>query len=478
MYDRLVQKLQHSAPFQLMVLAIITVLGAGLRFYKLGAWSFWGDEWITVRRATTEFLGLADLPPVSLAATHYAVETLGVSEWSARLAPALIGIITVPLIFLVGRIMFDSIVGLIASLLLAINPWHIYWSQNARFYTALLLFFTLALLFFYLGVLRDRPFYLILSMVFLALGLKERYLAAFFGPIALIYLLAVFLLSFKRPAGLNLRNLLLFFGPLAIAGAGLAYSSLILNAETWQTAFGFINNDPLWLLGGVVFYLTVPLVCASAFSSFFLLRRKDHAGLLLTAAVVVPLIGIVVLSLVMYAANRYIFIALTSVVILAAFAIKELLSRTPLESRLLMYGALAVLIASPMADNFLYYQYQNGNRDDWRSAFSFIQSQAEAGDRVVSTMDEVADFYMGEDTISMPFWDERIEELVDSERRTWFVLDLTSPDKAPRIHSWVQHNARLMAVYDVSVGARTYPMRVYLFDGSGDNHDSTATTGP
>ena len=33
-----------------LVLAGVILLAAGLRFYKLGEWSFWGDEFITVGR--------------------------------------------------------------------------------------------------------------------------------------------------------------------------------------------------------------------------------------------------------------------------------------------------------------------------------------------------------------------------------------------------------------------------------------------
>lgn len=475
MHRRLLPKIEESVSLQLLILGMVTALAAALRFYKLGAWSFWGDEWITVQRATADYIGIVDLPPLSLIVTHYMLDGFGISEWSARLAPALIGLLTIPVLFLLVRAMFDPVVALVASLLLAISPWHIYWSQNARFYTALLLFFTLALFFFYVGLERDRPLFLIVSLFFLGLAIKERNLAAFLGPVAFLYVLSIVVLRFERPAGLRPRNLLLFFGPGIVAGAWLGYSALVVNADRWQTAFSFINNNPAWILGGVIFYLTIPLVCAGAFSSFHLLRTKDRAGLLVTLGVLVPLLSVLALSMIQYTANRYVFVSLTSIIILAAFAIKELLERTPTESSLVLYGVVLILFVAPMADNFLYYQYQNGNRDDWRSAFGFIEAEAAPGDRVVTTHSALGTFYLGAGAMSMQYWDKRFEELMAADERTWFLIDLTAPAAAPNITRWVERNARLVATYDVAVDARTFPMRVYVAEGGGSDVDSATS---
>lgn len=472
-------KIERSLKLQLLLLTVITLLATGLRFYKLGAWSFWGDEWITIRRATSEYAGLVDLPSVSMIATHFALEFLGIGEWSARVAPAVLGLLTIPILFFITRALFDSTTALMASLLLAISPWHIYWSQNARFYTALLLFFTLALFFFYLGLEKDRPLFLLASLLFLGLAIKERHLAAFLGPIAFLYVFLIYALPFEKPAGFRARNLLLFFGPGVVAAAGLVYSNLVLNAERWDNAFGFINNNPIWILGGVVFYITIPLACAGAFAALYLLKKKNRAGLLLTLTAAVPLLGVLFLSLFQYTANRYVFISLTSIVILAAICIKELLARVPAESRLLAYGAMLILILAPLGDNFLYYQYQNGNRDDLRGALNLIKKRAEPNDHIATTHSELADFYMQKNTNSMQYLEDNMQEIEAIEadqERIWFVLDLTAPAKTPKLNRWVQEHAQFVAHRDVTVGARTFPMKIYLYEGVGVQ--DTATTSP
>jgi hypothetical protein len=53
---------------------------------------------------------------------------------------------------------------------------------------------------------------------------------------------------------------------------------------------------------------------------------------------------------------------------------------------------------------------------------------------------------------------------VRAKPRTWFVVDGTTPTKVPQVYRWILANAELIASFDVSVSARTYPMRVYLYD--------------
>jgi hypothetical protein len=48
----------------------------------------------------------------------------GLSVWSTRAVPAISGILSVPLIYYVGRRLFSRMVGLIAAALLVFNPWH------------------------------------------------------------------------------------------------------------------------------------------------------------------------------------------------------------------------------------------------------------------------------------------------------------------------------------------------------------------
>ena len=71
-------------------------------------------------------------PPVSRYVVAPFVGILGLSEFSTRLPFALMGIATVFLVALLGRRWFNAAAGLLAALLLTIDPWHINLSRIAH----------------------------------------------------------------------------------------------------------------------------------------------------------------------------------------------------------------------------------------------------------------------------------------------------------------------------------------------------------
>lgn len=450
---------------QYLLLATITLVATTLRFYKLGEWSFWGDEMITVIRAQSLFDNGFAFRPISLMLNHAALAWLGTSEWSARLVPALIGAISIPILYFPIRRMLGPGVALVAELLLAVSPWHLYWSQNARFYTALLLFYTLALLTFYLGIEEDRPWYMLLSILFLGLAVKERLIALFFIPIAGAYLVFLKVLPFEKPAGLRLRNLVLFSLP-GMAGALYLALPYLQQQALWGTDFGqfftWTNNSPFWIVAGVFYYAGVPTICLGALGGLYLLSKWNRAALLLSLAALVPLVVIAIVSLFYYTANRYVFLTLTSWLILAGVAARELFLQTPKSARMLGIGALLILLLVPMSENALYYAYQNGNRDNWKAAFALVKEQKKAGDLVVTADPLLGDYYLQEKTLNLGKVDPA--QLIENGERVWFVEDMNVQWKFPRMLHWLEKNTQLVADLDVHVRARNFKMRVYLYD--------------
>jgi uncharacterized membrane protein len=70
------------------------------------------------------------------------------TEWVTKLRslPALLGVATIPAIYLVNRIAFSKASGMIAALIMATSPFAVYLSQEARHYTAPMFLITLSLL--------------------------------------------------------------------------------------------------------------------------------------------------------------------------------------------------------------------------------------------------------------------------------------------------------------------------------------------
>lgn len=442
-------------------LLVITLVAAVLRFYKLGEWSFWGDEMFTVGGQEDGF----NYSPIRKALSLTLIQTFtamnGLNEWNARIIPALIGIITIPVFFFMVRKLFDTPAALLSALVLALSPWHLYWSQNARFYTTLLLFYSLALYFFYLGMEQDNPLYLLICMIFLGLAVKERLLALFFLPVILVYLLLLRVLSFDKPKGWRYQNLAIFILPGLVGGLFFA-GPYLLNLSGWFSGFGFSNNSPFWLASGFAYYVSLPIACLGSIGGFYFVMQKNRAGLLLCVSAITPLLLLLVISPFHYTANRYIFISLTSWFMLAAVTATTLIKNTIWPVKLLALGALFILIVQPIGEDALYYLTQNGNRDNWKAAFSYVEQHRKPDDVVVSGNLQLANYYLPGQ--SFDFAQIKLDEIKAQHQRIWFVEDMASIQKFPKLHTWLTRNTQLVSVDDVTFQARNFSMRVYIYD--------------
>ena len=141
-----------------LVLAL-TVGAAALRGYRLEARGLWFDELVSaypVRFPTLDELWvyldiwLENTPLVML--ITWLLRDLGGSEAAIRLPFVVAGVLNIPAIYLLGNAVAGRTTGLIAALGLALAPFAVYYSQEARPYAFLMLFTTLQLLFTYRAI--------------------------------------------------------------------------------------------------------------------------------------------------------------------------------------------------------------------------------------------------------------------------------------------------------------------------------------
>lgn len=144
----------------LFVLVLTVAFGSYLRLHNLGLSSFWVDELDFVEAAKSRIRvgepllasGYAyprtPLLTYSLVASY---KVLGVSEFSSRLPSAIFGILSIPLIYYIGRKWFDVRTGLFAAVFLTCAPFEVGWSRACRMYALLQLLFLLGMYLFYRG---------------------------------------------------------------------------------------------------------------------------------------------------------------------------------------------------------------------------------------------------------------------------------------------------------------------------------------
>jgi len=463
MIDTIEEKLDNQIT-QYLILAAITLIAAFLRFYKLGEWSFWYDEIFTLRDVARIFELPATNQQFSRWLIYGTVNLLGITELNARLAPALIGTISIPILYFPTRKMFSPPTALLFAIFLAVSPWHLYWSQNARFYTTLLLFYTLGLFLVYFAFEEDKPWYLIFALLLFGLAVMERLFAVMLVPVIAGYLITLKLLPYEKPPGFRARNIWILLIPTVVIGIVGSYQ-FITNPEKYLEGFGWINNNPIWILSGITFYIGVPFICIGLATTAYFLLSKQRSVLLLTFAAILPAVAIVLMSLFQYTANRYVFVTLTAWLILAALGTWELYKQTKGRAWVLVSGVLLILLLFPLSENVLYYRYQNGNRDDWKNAFALVNKQKLPGDLVIVSEQGMGDYYLDEE-ITAHYRSLDYDNLPETDHRYWFIVDNNVGEKYSAILDWVVENADLLENYDVNVRARNFQMRIYLYDPS------------
>lgn len=142
------------------MILIVILVALLLRLINLNQ-SLWLDEAINVLAITQYGLfdmvtkySLADFHPPGYFALLWMWTSVGGTEeiW-VRLPSVLFGVLTIYFTYLLGNELFKKKVGLLASLLMAIAPLHVYYSQEARMY-ALAAFPAVASFTFFIRVLK------------------------------------------------------------------------------------------------------------------------------------------------------------------------------------------------------------------------------------------------------------------------------------------------------------------------------------
>jgi 4-amino-4-deoxy-L-arabinose transferase-like glycosyltransferase len=296
----------------LILLFLVICLGALLRFWRLTDVppSLFGDEVdvgyqaYSILKTGKDYMGqswpisfhsLAEWrTPLFIYATVPFVWLFGLTEFGVRFAPALFGVLTIPVFYLLIKELFAisstlfenpsglksstrrvkesaGFLGLIAALLLAISPWHLQYSR-AAFEVTQMLFLILLGVWGFLRGLRDGK-WLILAAFCFALAPYSYNTAKLFIPLFVVLLGVIFLGSLrkieKKKIGVAVLVFILVSLPmiddifLGQGGARFSYLS-IFSDPTTAPEIGFKRLEDLR-----VKLEEVPLGATPSFSSKF-----------------------------------------------------------------------------------------------------------------------------------------------------------------------------------------------------------------
>jgi 4-amino-4-deoxy-L-arabinose transferase-like glycosyltransferase len=442
----------------------ITAVAVALRLYRLGRWSFFHEEMYMLQALENPNSYRLTWPRISLALIDLSTRVFGTSEWSTRLAPALIGALSVPILYALVNRTFDRRTAWISALLLAVSPWHLTWSQSARFYSSVMLLCTLATFALFWAIERDRPAFILAFYALLFVATTERAFSLLVVPAVAAYLVLLWIMPLERPRGLRARNLVLLSLPVVLWAGRDAYRLLggewFTLSETFELFAGEVTSNPLRLSSATAYQLGIPLICTGVGGGICLLTRKSRQGLLVLMGAVFPLFTLSLLSLFVPTRNRYAFLVLPFWIILAASSVTEMLAALAPRRKVLGWTVLAVLLLGALSQCFLYYTFESGDRSNWRAAFDIVRQEKLANDAIWSTYPELGAYYLDQDVESVADLDA--DARVTHSERNWFVIDEATRQNQTAAYRWIRENCALFDVIPGHSTARNLRLDIYL----------------
>lgn len=122
------------------LIGILTIIGFGLRVSRVDFLTLWVDEYIHVMRARDFLLygtSLLKGENNGVILTFFIVplfKLFSIDEFWARFPNVIFGTLSIPLIFYVGRMLFNAPIGFIAAFISTFSWYAIHWSRMARNY--------------------------------------------------------------------------------------------------------------------------------------------------------------------------------------------------------------------------------------------------------------------------------------------------------------------------------------------------------
>ncbi len=402
--------LRHASSIALLM----TFAAFALRLYHLDAQSFWSDEGISVIRARADIPTLiATLPvehtPLYFVGLHLWMRVAGDGDFAVRYFSLVFSVLLVPLVYKLGLAISSSVgsgvelqrqrwgsrhatIGIIAALLVAINPLQVWYAQEARMYTLVVVLCAAAAWCLMRGItptpnpspvraLYERGRGNVLPFaLFSAAALYTHFFAALI--VAALALWAIFDALQRRanwrPLALSFILIGLLYLPwlpraisaLSFPGWQEAADPLSLPARYWvaYTLGNTTGDEWRWLSLGFLVLLVLGVMT--------LARRRDTIAWLPIFYVFVPFVLMMLLALRKPGYHeRYLIVITPLVFVILAVALNA--------SRFTFITAMLFVVAtSALSLNNLYFDSRYA-KPDFRAAAQYIDRLSRSGDGLI-----------------------------------------------------------------------------------------------
>jgi mannosyltransferase len=389
----------------ILCLTFIVFVSIFLRFYNLGTESLWLDETVSIKESSLTIQGMAtssNQPPLYFLLLHNWIFLFGSSEIALRSLSAFFGVLFVIVIFLTGNALYNKRVGLISAFLSSFAYAPIYYSQEARSYSLLLLLSTLSYWFFIEILLKDRIVLYFAYIISSILLIFTHFYGLFIITSQVIFILIYFkkYKSHMVKYSISLSILLVSAIPMlwlikdnaisiATTGFWIQRPGIVNLFITFGSFFGKYNLYNYFLC--VVFGLCLVLGIASQLnsankSSNQMIKSESLANtklqsnqkiiillLWLCIPVIIPFIESVLLTPIYI--SRYVIGVYPAICILVSIGLINI------NKKWIFYPILALIIV--LSSFILFQYYKNDVKQQWREAAQFIETNSFPNDVII-----------------------------------------------------------------------------------------------
>lgn len=363
---------------------LILAIGLILRIINLNQ-SLWLDEASQVILSLDSIHSIffnhgADFhPPLSYILMHFWIIFSKNEVW-LRLLSVVFGVATLYFTYLISKKLFNKKTGFMSAFLLAISPFHIYYSQEVRMYSEASFFAVLSMYFFYLWLTLEK-FKYSFGYIMATTALIYTHYDGFFLLISQLFFIAFYKKDKIKIFLLSLLSISLLWTPwiprfLIQLRAGLNVNQYL---PGWKDVLSvpFYKALPLIFLKFSIgrvdfenknFYLVLAILVITVFGYVILqsLKRTGNSNfklVLLWFLIPIILASFISLRLPINQPFRLLYI-------LPAFYILLVLGLTSLgKYKQIMFGAIITISFSGV---LLYYFNPKYQRENWREASSFV----------------------------------------------------------------------------------------------------------
>jgi hypothetical protein len=463
--------------------AAVVAVAAALRLWHLGSWSYWSDEAFTISDANALIDGDgSDHPPAHrLSFLVYglwfrAARSLGLplDEYAVRLLPALLGVVGVLCTALLGARAAGRPGALFAALLVALSPFHLYWSQNARSYALEVVLAIPAGLFLGRACMGGKVRDFLIGLVLLGA-------AAFAHPTALT--MAPGLLAFwiyakwaHAAPSLGARRSWVAVMAAALLGA-LAISPL--GRSIWVHFHVKSGASPALYVSTCAYYFRASLLAGAFVLAVRGALRRDSRSIFFAFVGFGTLAAGFLASCIVRTNSQYVVAALPFLCLLVGREIAQVAwSGAP--GMKLAAAAFAATLACDFAGGaFLYHTAERGHRAPWREACQYVWDRADPKDLLVSTQAAIVECYLNPENprprdpqtalYINQFESDKFEIATRLSRTSWFlVLDVDLDEWNSRDRSifetFLREQCRPMADWPLQFAGKNQTLRVWRYD--------------